>query len=136
MGGPANVVRQYFESLSAGDLDAVLALVADDGDFRTPMGAMTGKDAIRSYLAAFETAFPKADYAITELVESGNSVAAEGTYTATHKGPLGLPDGSILAATGRSVTAPFVTMFTVRDGLITSHRPYWDLAGFMAQLDA
>ena len=36
--------------------------------------------------------------------------------------------------TGRRVHAPFVTMFDIADGRITSHRPYWDMAGFMAQL--
>ena len=32
------------------------------------------------------------------------------------------------------MAAPFVTMFEVADDRIASHRPYWDLAGVMAQL--
>ena len=48
MGSAAEIVTRYFQALSAGDVDRAVALVADDGDFRTPMGAMTGTDPIRS----------------------------------------------------------------------------------------
>ena len=47
-----------------------------------------------------------------------------------------MPDGGSLPATGRSVSAPFVTMLEVSEGAITSHRPYWDVAALMAQLTA
>jgi ketosteroid isomerase-like protein len=47
---------------------------------------------------------------------------------------MSLPDGRTVPATRKSVRAPFVTMFTVRDGKIVSHRGYWDMAGFIAQL--
>jgi steroid delta-isomerase-like uncharacterized protein len=134
MGEPADVVTQYFESLSSGDVDAAVALVADDSDFRTPMGSLVGRDAIRGYLGSFDVAFPEASYRIDTMVESTATVAAEGIYVATHSGPLPLPDGSRLEPTGRTVTTPFVTMFRVVDGEIVSHRPYWDVAGFLAQL--
>jgi len=134
MGQAGDVVRQYFKALSDGDVAAAVGLVADGADFGTPMGAMTERGPIAEYLSAFERTFPKADYAIDTLVESGSAVAAEGRYRATHQGPMMLPDGSTLPATGREVTAPFVTMFEVSNGEIVSHRPYWDLAGLMAQL--
>jgi steroid delta-isomerase-like uncharacterized protein len=134
MGTASETVSRYFQALSAGDVDGAVGLIADGGDFRTPMGAMTGRGAIRLYLSAFEEAFPKADYVIDTVIESGRTVAAEGTYRGTHRGPMHLPDCSVLEATGRNVSAPFVTMFDVAEGEIFSHRPYWDLAGFMAQL--
>ena len=124
----------YFTALSNGDVDGAVDLVADDGDFRSPMGRMPGKEAIRAFLAGFDTAFPDAHYDLEHVVEAGGRVAVEGVYQGTHEGPLGLPDGGSVPATGRRVHAPFVTMFDVAGGRITSHRPYWDLAGFMAQL--
>ena len=127
MGEPAEVVTRYFEALSSGDVDAAVALVAEDSDFRTPMASLEGRDAIRGYLAAFDDAFPEGSYRIA-------TVAAEGIYVATHVGPLPLPDGSRLEPTGRTVSTPFVTMFRVVDGDIVSHRPYWDVAGFLSQL--
>ena len=45
-----------------------------------------------------------------------------------------LPDGRKLPPTNREARAPFVTMFRFRDGKITQHRGYWDLAGFLAQI--
>lgn len=134
MGEAGELAVRYFDALSAGDVDAAVALIADDGDFRSPMGQMQGKDQIRAFLGGFDTAFPGAQFEIARVIESGGSVAVEGVYRGTHDGPLLTPDGGSLSATGRDVSAPFVTMFEVTGGAITSHRPYWDLAGFMAQL--
>jgi steroid delta-isomerase-like uncharacterized protein len=134
MGESAQTAVAYFTALSDGDVDGAVDLVADDGDYRTPMGRLPGKDVIRQYLAGFDAAFPDAHFDIEHVIESGDLVAVEGVYQGKHEGPLGLPDGSVLAATGRSVHAPFATILTVAGGRITSHRPYWDLAGFMAQL--
>lgn len=134
MGEPAEVVTHYFEALSSGEVDEAVSLVADGSDFRTPMGPLPDRDAILGYLHSFDDAFPEASYRIDTLVESTATVAAEGIYVATHNGPLPLPDGSRLEPTGRTVSSPFVTMFRVVDGAIVSHRPYWDVSGFLAQL--
>jgi steroid delta-isomerase-like uncharacterized protein len=134
MGEAAKTAEAYFSALSDGNVDAAVDLVADDGDYRTPMGRLPGKDVIRQYLAGFDAAFPEAHFDIEQVIESGETVAVEGVYHGRHDGPLGLPDGSALPATGRNVHAPFATILTVSGGRITSHRPYWDLAGFMAQL--
>ena len=134
MGDATDLVIKYFEALGSGDVEAAVQLVAEDSDFRTPMGVMSGRAAIVAYLSTFETAFPRATYDLAAVIEQDGKVAAEGTYRATHRGSLALPDGSSLDPTGREVAAPFVTMFDVVDGAIVAHRPYWDLAGFMAQL--
>src|SRR4051812_26523318 len=88
MSDPTDIVRKYFAALSAGDVERAVAFIADDGDFRTPMGPMSGRDAVRAYLAAFEEAFPKATYELDTVITSGRSVVAEGTYRASHQGPL------------------------------------------------
>ena len=134
MGEPADVVTRYFEALSTGDVDGAVALIGKDPDFRTPMGPLPTAEAIRGFLAGFDAALPEATYRIDTLIESTASVAAEGIYAGTHNGPLPLPDGSVLAATGREVSVPFVTLFRVVDGEIVSHRPYWDVTDFFNQL--
>ena len=134
MGEPTEIVTRYFEALSTGDIDGAVDLIADDADFRTPMGPIANREAVRAFLAGFDAAFPEASYRIDTLLESTASVAAEGIYAGTHNGPLPLPDGSMLAATGREVSAPFVTMFRVVRGSIVSHRPYWDVTDFLSQL--
>lgn len=134
MGESAHAATGYFAALSNGDVASAVALVADAADYRTPMGSLPNKEAIHAYLDTFDVAFPDAHFDLEKVLESGTTVAVEGVYRGTHTGPLGLPDGSALPPTGRKVRAPFVTMFKVADGRIVSHRPYWDLAGFMAQL--
>ena len=134
MGEAAEVAIQYFQALSGGDVEAAVKSVADNGDFRSPMGHIEGTDQIRAFLGAFDSAFPGAQFDIEHVIEAGSSVAVEGVYRGIHGGPLMTPDGQTLPATGRSVSTPFVTVFEVANGSITSHRPYWDLAGFMAQL--
>ena len=134
MSEPTDVVTRYFESLSTGDVESAVALIADDADFRTPMGPIADREGVRAFLAGFDAAFPEASYRIDTLVSSRASVAAEGLYAGTHNGPLPLPDGSTLAATGREVSTPFVTMFRVVRGRIVSHRPYWNVTDVLAQL--
>jgi steroid delta-isomerase-like uncharacterized protein len=134
MGEARDVSKRYFQLLSEGDVDAAVELVDDKGDFRSPMGNIKGREQVRAFLGGFEMAFPRANYDIEHVFEDGDKVAMEGVYRGTHSGPLMTPDGGSIAPTGRQVSAPFVTVFEVSGGLITSHRPYWDLAGFMAQL--
>ena len=85
-------------------------------------------------LEGFARAFPDARYKLNCGIESGSSAALEGVYSATHTGTLRMPDGTELAATGRRVSVPFVTLFDIEGDKIASHRAYWDVATVMAQL--
>ena len=133
MAETADVALEYFRALSSGDVEGAVNLVADGADFRSPMGSMDGKAAIRLFLGGFDTAFPGARFDVDQVIEGEHVVAVEGVYRGTHGGPLMTPGGA-LAATGRDVSAPFVTIIEVANGKISAHRPYWDVAGFMAQL--
>ncbi|MDQ3898345.1 MAG: ester cyclase [Actinomycetota bacterium] len=106
----------------------------DGGDFRSPAGKLPDKDAIRQFLTGFDAAFPDAHFDVEHVIEADHLVAVEGVYQGTHDGPLAMPDGSSLPPTGRRVHAPFATVLDVAGGRIRAHRPYWDLAGFVAQL--
>jgi steroid delta-isomerase-like uncharacterized protein len=134
MGEAADLSGRYFQALSDGDVDGAVGMLADDCDFQTPMGPIPGP-MIRGYLGGFDSAFPGARFDLTTMVEGDDGmVAVEGVYSGTHGGALSLPDGNTLPATGREVSAPFVTVLKVSGGRITAHRPYWDLARFMQQL--
>jgi len=134
VGQAADVAKSYFEKLSNGDVDGALDLCADGSEFVSPMGVMHGRDEIKPFLAGFDQAFPGARFDVGRIVESGDHVAVEGVYRGKHGGPMMLPDGTTLDATGREIAAPYVTMFEVSGGKIRSERPYWDMGGFMAQL--
>jgi predicted ester cyclase len=89
---------------------------------------------LRPYLEGFAGAFPDARYTINWAIESGSSVALEGVYSGTHTGTLRMPSGTELAATGRHVSVPFVTLFDVTGDEISSHRADWGVATVMVEL--
>ena len=129
------IAEAYFAAaLDRGDLEDALRQLRQDVEFAFPAGQIRGRDELRPYLEGFAGAFPDARYKINWAIESGSSVALEGVYSGTHSGTLRMPDGTELAATGRHVSVPFVTLFDVKDDKISSHRAYWDVATVMAQL--
>ena len=95
---------------------------------------MTGREAFQQAIQAYATAFPGFAIEIKQTVEEGDRVAVEGLWTGTNTGPMAMPDGSSMPATGKPVTAPFAAIFTLKDGKVAAHSEYWDHAGFMAQL--
>lgn len=60
--------------------------------------------------------------------------ANEWIWRGTHTGPLPLPDGSVLAPTGRQVEIHGGAFIQLRDGKIVEKRDYFDLAAWMAQM--
>jgi steroid delta-isomerase-like uncharacterized protein len=128
------IAERYFQALDRGDVEGALACFAPAAEFASPMGTLPFPDGARAYLQGFDRSFKGARVEVTNAVESADQVALEAVWIGRHTGPLPLPDGRVLAATGREARAPFVGIFRVRDGKIVAHRAYWDLAGFLAQL--
>jgi steroid delta-isomerase-like uncharacterized protein len=128
------IAERYFRSIEKGDIPAALECLAPGAEFTNPLGALPVPDGVRMMLQGYVSGFPDNRFDVKNVVESGDQVVMEGDWVGTHEGPLPLPDGSAVPATGRSVRAPFVTVFRVREGRIVSHRGYWDLAGFLGQL--
>jgi hypothetical protein len=52
----------------------------------------------------------------------------------TNTGPLVLPTGESMPATGRAVRLRACDAATVENGVVTSHRFYFDQAEFLGQL--
>jgi ketosteroid isomerase-like protein len=128
------IAESYFRALDAGDVEAALRCFAPGAEFVSPLGPLPFPDGVRAYLQGFDVSFPGARVTITNAVEAGDQVAIEALWVGKQTGPLPLPDGRTLAPTGREARAPFAGLFRVRDGRIVAHRAYWDLAGFLAQL--
>ncbi|MFF3641624.1 nuclear transport factor 2 family protein [Streptomyces sp. NPDC002564] len=120
--GPEDVFRHGIELLLAKDFDGWVELVAEDGVFEFPFappGAprrLDGKEAVRAYMTAFpdhmdlediphveihHTRDP--DVVIVEMRSEGRSVS-----------------------TGRPFEMTYVVVVTVKNGLITHYRDYWN----------
>ena len=128
------VAERYFSEQSGGNIAGALACFSPDAEFVMPAGRLPFPDGVRAYLEGFQESFPGNSFEITNVVEAGDQLAIEGFWIGKHTGPMRLPDGRTIPATNKGVRAPFVTLFRVTNGKIASHRGYWDMAGFMAQL--
>ncbi len=127
------IVMKYFDTATR-DVEAAIGCFAAGAEFVGPLGSLPVPDGLRAFLGGYRQSFPDSGFDVTNLVEAGDQVAVEGFWFGTHTGPIQTPDGRTIPATHRKVRSPFATFLTVREGKIVSHRGYWDLAAFMAQL--
>lgn len=129
----AQIRDTHYRGLSSNDVELALTVFADDVVTTTPQGVMQGLAAFRQFGEAFAAAVPDAALRPDRTFESGDTIITEGTYSGTHTGDLVGPAGTI-PATGRAFSFPFVDLMQVTNGKVVSHRIYWDMMGFMAQL--
>jgi ketosteroid isomerase-like protein len=134
MGEAREVMDRLTEAVFAKDREAATALYASDAVAVTPdQGEVTGAGAIMKWNQQFFDAFPDARYESLHAHESGNTAIDEGYFVGTHTGPLASPTGDV-PPTGRSVRLRACDIVTVEDGLVTSHRFYFDRVEFQGQL--
>ena len=117
----AQLVRDILRHSDQADSARFRALLADDCEWVNPVVQATGADEITRNVFGFFAAFPRRDHQLSLLVESGDTVAIEGHWVATH-------------ASGQTVDAPFAAIMQVRAGLISAVRLYLDTASLMARL--
>jgi steroid delta-isomerase-like uncharacterized protein len=133
MGQAREISDRYTDLINAHDAQGIGELFADDAIFVDPTGEYRGRDAIVGYWEGFFRAFPDLQGGDEFEAESGDTAINEWTASGTHTGPLEGPEGMI-PATGKRITVRGADAMTVRDGLIQSHRVYYDQMSFLVQL--
>ena len=119
---------------NAGDLDGYVDLYADDAVLTTPEGVFTGRSDIRDRFARELTALSDVEFRLLSYVEDENRFADEFVFAGTHTGPLLMPDGSQLPATGRRIEIKGMEMVIVRDGKMVVDNLYYDNVALLLQL--
>ena len=128
------LVKGYYDAFNRGDLDEAARAFSPDIETIEPgAGTRRGVDQWKAYGAGFKRAMPDARLNFKSAVEQGNTIAVEGTFTGTHTGPMLTPAGEI-PPTGRSLDLPYLDVFTVEDGLLATHRVYYDQITMLSQL--
>lgn len=117
-----------------GDLDGYVDLYTDDAVLTTPEGAFKGKSELRERFARELNALSDIRFDIISYVEGGDMFADEFLLAGTHTGPLPLPDGNTLPATGHHVEIRGMEMVQVRDGRMVADNLYYDNAAVFTQL--
>lgn len=128
------LVEQGAEAWNRGDQDAYLALHAEDYEIVTPDLTATGHDGVRAFWASNFGPFPANRVTLIRVIADGTDVVEEGVFAGTNTGPLPMPDGTELPATGAEVSVPYLAWHTVRDDLFVSSRFVWDQMAFLGQL--
>jgi steroid delta-isomerase-like uncharacterized protein len=131
------LATRFAAAFNSGDPENLALLYAPDAVAYHPFfpEGMRGREAIlRSERGLFE-AFSDITATVHTVIEDGRKVALEWEVQATHTGELPLPDGGVVAPTGKRISQPGVEVFYLdEDGLIAEGHRYQDGAGFMAQL--
>jgi ketosteroid isomerase-like protein len=127
------LVRQHYDALGRGDLDAVGELFDPAVETVTPNGTLKGLDEFRAFGELFRTAMSDMHHEIIRSYELGDTVVVEGVFSGIHTGPMVGPEGAI-PPSGNAVAFPFADFLQYRDGKCVSHRIYWDNVALLAQL--
>lgn len=133
---PKKVLELAIERWNAADRDGWAALYTDDVDYEAPGGARISglADLKEKYFDALLTAAPDRGSSEVMLVAEGDQVVEQARYTGTHTGTWRSPDGVEIPPTGKKLDFPFVGIFRVEDGKISSIRIYYDQIEVLAQL--
>ncbi len=124
------VLRRFIEEMDRGNLDIVDEILTPDYICHLQGGAVTlDREAHKTSLEAFYTAFPDYHHRIEDLIAEGDKVVLRVTDLATHD-----LDFQGLPATGKkiSISAMYICRFV--DGRIAEAWMEADLLGFYRQI--
>ena len=135
MGEARQAMDAVTEAVFNKNPEAAARLYGPDAVAITPdQGELTGREQIAQYIKQLTDAFPDATYEPISTHESGDTAVDEGYFVGTNTEPLPMPTGESIPATGKRVRLRSCDVATVEDGLITSHRFYFDQMEFLGQL--
>ncbi|MEU8134916.1 ester cyclase [Streptodolium elevatio] len=135
MGQAREAMDRLTEAMTTSrDAQSIAECFAPDAVATTPDGEFRGRDAIAEYMAELTDALPDSAFDHEHTYEAGDTAVDEGWFHGTNTGPLHMPDGSTLPATGKAVRIHGCDIATARDGRIVDYRLYFDQLAFLEQL--
>jgi ketosteroid isomerase-like protein len=131
---PAQVVDAMHAAFRLGDLDAIATFWADDVDYKAPGVALTGHSARREAETVWLNAFSDNAVDTYARYQKGEEIVDFATMAGRHTGPLALPGGQTLPATGAAISGPYVARYTIRNGKVVAQEVIYDRLELMASL--
>jgi len=128
------VIERWFAAVDSKNVENFAAVEAPDLDMKTPMGAFKGTAGHQQMTKGFAAAFPNFKHTVGRCVESGDTIACEGAFSGDNTGPMTMPNGKTIPATGKHVTFEFAGVAVVKNGKVAAVNVYFDNMGFMQQL--
>lgn len=127
-----SLLRRFYDEVSAGNLDVIDELVADDViEHEKFPGLEPNKEGVKQFFALFRSAFPDLRMESHEILAEGDLACARITITGTHEGEfMGMP------ASGKRIEVEAIDMLRIRNGQATEHWGVTDSMTMMQQLGA
>ena len=97
-------------------------------------GELKGREQAAEYHRALLQAFPDARLEVVAKHDAGDTTIDEWIFHGTHTGPLPLPSGETLPATGRRVAVRGVDVVSYAGGAVATHHAYFDQAQLLTAL--
>jgi limonene-1,2-epoxide hydrolase len=120
---PIEIVRRFCAVWSNVNPDEIAEFFTDDAVYHNiPMDPLTGRDAIKTFIAGFAGSAKQIDFRVNNIVADGDVVLTERVDV------FELPNGK--------VELPVMGTFEVKDGKIAAWRDYFDMKQFMDQMAA
>ena len=126
------MLREYFASWNAHDVEKIASFVTDDIVCYNGARDQTfhGKDEFKGWPKGSFDAIPDFKLDITSLIGSGDMLACEWIFTGTLSGSL----GPGVPPTGKSFSVRGSTIAQTKDGKIQREADYWDITTFLRQV--
>ena len=113
---PAEVVTEFCKLWASPDPDQLAGYFTEDAVYHNiPMEPVTGREAIKQFIAGFTAAFDGIDFQIHRQITDGSLVMNERTDVMHRKD-------------GGEIPLPVMGVFEVVDGQIAAWRDYFDMA--------
>ena len=133
MGEAREVMDRVTDAILKGDSEALKALYAQDAVAETPdLGTISGRDQIAAYFCEFGAAFPDNAWEERYKHEAGDTAIDEGYIVGTNTGSDGADARPFPRR--RGVRLRECDVATVENGVVTSHRIYFDVQDWLTQL--
>ncbi len=116
------LVEDFIRQWEAKSIEGILQRMTSDARYvNVGMSEAVGHEAIRSGIAPFLAAAKAVRWTVHHIAET-----ADGVVLTERTDVFELAD--------RTISAPVMGVFELRDGLISGWRDYFDLPGFQAQM--
>lgn len=117
---PEDIVRAFIAAWNRTDMEAMLALLAEDVVYHNiPLEPLHGKAAVRAFCEGFGR-LDSADWVLHHMAANGPVVMTERSDR--------------MVINGKPLDLPVMGVFEIRDGRIAAWRDYFDLATMTRQL--
>ncbi|HEX6310907.1 MAG TPA: SgcJ/EcaC family oxidoreductase [Acidimicrobiia bacterium] len=118
-----DVVRQFCDAWSKGDVDALTTYFTDDAVYHNiPVDPVSGVDTIKATIEGFTQGVEKIEFRVDNIAAAGDVVLTERV--------------DIFTLPTKTIELPVMGTFEVRNGKIAAWRDYFDLNQFMSQMQS